>query len=276
MNTPTIIEPLNYEQIFERRKAAFIALWPAHDQQAWADTLALESEPVTKLLEESAYLELLLRARINDAALANLLIYACDTDLDRLADFYGLIRMHDETDEQFRARLILRIRASSTAGPAVYYRYHALASSTHVRDVYVSSPKPGLVRIAVIAQQGIASKNLLNKVSAYINRSDIRVLTDTVTVTAATVQGVDIHAEITLLPDAPEDTLRTLEAQLRGAVGSQLGLGRDLTRSWIISILHGAGVQKVNLISPTSDIVISQDEAAEINAVHLILIGRDY
>ena len=96
---PNVIESLDYETILERRKAAFIALWPVSEQQAWRDTLMLESEPVTKLLEESAYLELLLRTRINHAAASNLLAFAGDRDLDRLADFYGMARQGDEGDD---------------------------------------------------------------------------------------------------------------------------------------------------------------------------------
>ena len=89
---PNVIEELDYETILARRKAAFVALWPEEKRDYWRNTLDLESEPVTKVLEESAYLELLLRTRINHAARANLLAFATDRDLDRLADFYGLSR----------------------------------------------------------------------------------------------------------------------------------------------------------------------------------------
>ncbi|NUV25651.1 hypothetical protein MS6204_04603 [Escherichia coli] len=45
-------------------------------------TLELESEPATKLLQENAYRELLLRQRINEAAQAVMVAYAMGGDLD--------------------------------------------------------------------------------------------------------------------------------------------------------------------------------------------------
>ena len=65
-----------FEAILAERKAYFIGLYPADQQAAIAATLELESEPVTKLLQENAYRELILRSRINDAAVANMLAWA--------------------------------------------------------------------------------------------------------------------------------------------------------------------------------------------------------
>ena len=60
---PTIIEALDYETLLTTRRADLVARYPAA-----ADVITLESEPLNKLLEESAYRELILRQRINDAA----------------------------------------------------------------------------------------------------------------------------------------------------------------------------------------------------------------
>ncbi len=79
------IEELDFEAILSRRKKTFISLFPENQRADWANTLALESEPVTKLLEESAYMEMLLRARINNGVRASMLAYATGTDLDNIA-----------------------------------------------------------------------------------------------------------------------------------------------------------------------------------------------
>ena len=273
---PNVIESLDYETILTRRKAAFVARWPQDQQQAWRDTLALESSPVTKLLEENAYLELLLRARINDAAASNLLAFARDRDLDRLADFYGLERRAGESDEAFRVRIRERIRGASTAGPAAHYRWHALSADPAIRDAHVDSPRPGLVRISITSHSGTVNADLLARVRDHLNRNDIRVLTDTLDIRAATVKTIDIAATIWLLPDGNADLINTLPDTLRAAVGSQLGLGRDLTRSWLIRTLHAEGVQRLILTAPEQDVVIAADEAAAIGAVKLTLGGRDY
>ena len=273
---PNVIEELDYETILARRKAAFVALWPEEKRDYWRNTLDLESEPVTKVLEESAYLELLLRTRINHAARANLLAFATDRDLDRLADFYGLSRNPGESDEAFRARIRERVRGSSTAGPAAHYRWHALSASPAIRDAHVDSPRPGLVRVSITGHDGAVDDALLAHTRDYLNRTDIRVLTDTLEVRAATVKTIDIAATLWLLPDGNADLLNTLPDTLRRAVGSQLGLGRDLTRSWLIHTLHAAGVQRVVLTAPARDVVIAADETAAIGTVTLNLGGRDY
>lgn len=273
---PDVIESLDFETLFAKRKAHFIGLYPTDQQQDWRNVLELESEPVTKLLETATYLELLLRARINNAARANLLLYANDKDLDRLADFYGLLRLKNEKDDAFRQRIILRIQASSTAGPAVHYRYHALAASPDLSDVFIDSPRAGLVSIAVIGKDGTASQELVDTVAEYINRPDIRVLTDTVQVHAATIKNITVSATIYMLPDANADAIKDLSNNLKTAAARELGLGRDLTQSWIIHTLHGAGVQRVVLNSPARDVVVGNDQAVRINNVDLTLGGRDY
>lgn len=273
---PNVIEELDYETILARRKAAFVALWPEEKRDYWRNSLDLESEPVTKVLEESAYLELLLRTRINHAARANLLAFATDRDLDRLADFYGLSRNPGESDEAFRARIRERIRGASTAGPAAHYRWHALSADPAIRDAHVDSPRPGLVRISITSHSGTVDTDLLARTRDYLNRNDIRVLTDTLDIRAATVKTIDVAATIWLLPDGNADLINTLPDTLRAAVGSQLGLGRDLTRSWLIRTLHAEGVQRLILTTPAQDVVIAADEAAAIGAVKLTLGGRDY
>jgi phage-related baseplate assembly protein len=70
-----------------------VALYPADEQDAVRRTLALESEPVTKLLQESTYREILLRQRINEAAQAVMVAYAIGGDLDQLAANYNVKRL---------------------------------------------------------------------------------------------------------------------------------------------------------------------------------------
>ena len=50
------------------------------------------------MLETAAARETLLRARINDAAKANLVAFAGGGDLDHLAGFYDVVRLGGEAD----------------------------------------------------------------------------------------------------------------------------------------------------------------------------------
>lgn len=89
---PKVIEELDFETIFERKKANLIALVPAGIRPTIAATLKLESEPLTIDLQQQAYQEIILRQRINQAAAATLLAFAQGSDLDHLAAAKGIER----------------------------------------------------------------------------------------------------------------------------------------------------------------------------------------
>ena len=65
---PDVVETLDFETILAERKATLVSLYPEEQQEAVARTLALESEPLVKYLEENAYREVIWRQRVNDAA----------------------------------------------------------------------------------------------------------------------------------------------------------------------------------------------------------------
>ena len=90
---PDVVEVLDYETLLAERKATLISLYPAEQQAAIARTLALESEPIVKLLQENAYREIILRQRVNEAAQANMVAYASGGDLDQLGANNGVPRL---------------------------------------------------------------------------------------------------------------------------------------------------------------------------------------
>jgi len=90
---PDVVETLDYEILLAERKATLISLYPEEKQAAVARTLALESEPIVKLLQENAYREVILRQRINEAAKAVMVAYALDDDLDQLGANNGVERL---------------------------------------------------------------------------------------------------------------------------------------------------------------------------------------
>ncbi|UGA39236.1 hypothetical protein JOS77_06595 [Chromobacterium haemolyticum] len=90
---PAVIEPLDYETLLAQYKAKLLQLAPAELRDSLAASLQLESESLTLFLELAAYLDLLQRQRINEAAKASLLAYAAGTDLDNRAADYGVQRL---------------------------------------------------------------------------------------------------------------------------------------------------------------------------------------
>ena len=90
---PNVVEEISFEAILTERKERFVGLYPEEAQDAVRQTLALESEPIVKQLRESAYREMILRQRINEASRASLLAYATGEDLENRAADYGVERI---------------------------------------------------------------------------------------------------------------------------------------------------------------------------------------
>jgi phage-related baseplate assembly protein len=57
-----------------------------------------------------------------------------------------------------------------------------------------------------------------------------------------------------LLPNTPVQVYADAVDRFTKAMTSRIALGRDLTRSWIISQLHVSGVYEINVIEPAGDI----------------------
>jgi phage-related baseplate assembly protein len=268
--TPAVIESLSFETIFSELQAEFQSRYPDY-------SALLASDPAIKLLEVAAYREVLLRNRINEAAKASLLAFATGSDLDHLAAFYGVTRLMDESDEALRLRTRQRIIGFANAGGAAHYRYWALSASPEVADVEVDSPEPGRVRISVLAkgEEQTVSNAVLDAVRAVVLRDDIRVLTDTVEVVPAELMPVAVYARLWLYPDAPLETLAAIQAVFASTLAACAGLGWDLTRSWIVGQLQRAGVHKVELLSPTTDIRVAANQAVSLLSLNLDFAGRD-
>lgn len=157
--------------------------------------------------------------------------------LDLLGVAYGIVRNTGETDASYRARILAEVQQGGG--------------------------------------YGFASPELVEAVNAAIQADDVRVLTDSVTVEAATIKPVNVVAQVYLYPDAPSEVFTTLEARLRTAFGVQSGLGWDVTRTWLIAQLHPAGVQRVVLSAPAADVICAPSDAPALANVTLTLAGRD-
>lgn len=257
---PDIIETLSYEALFERRKARLISLFPADEQESIAQTLALESEPIVKLLQESAYEEMLLRQRINEAARANLIQYATGADLDQLAAFYELVRLPGEDDERFRLRLHLAIAALAGNGTAEHYRGRALGASLQVVDAAVLQPHPGAVNVAVWIADDADEAAVLALVVAALTAPDRKILGVEVSATAGRKRVVDVSARIRRTAAAPVDLAVRLATEFAAVFAAAAAFGGTIPRSWLVAKLHVEGVAAVELLAPAADIVLASDE----------------
>lgn len=291
---PKVVQELSYETLLAQRKAKFLSLQENDDmRQHWQARLQLESEPVVKLLEENAYLELLLRTHINESAKAVMLAYATGSDLDQLGALFGVTRLiiqaedlksnpptpaKYEDDERLRTRIQMSLEGLTTAGSRASYEFHALSTSAKVKDVDVTSPTAGTVKVAILSTegQGTADSDLINAVKEQLNAEHIRPLTDTVLVESAVILPYEIRATLTLYPSVLESVvMANVNQAITHYVNKQHLLGIDITLSGIYSALHQEGVQNVKLTQPLADLIVQPHQAAYCTQIQLNVGGRD-
>lgn len=293
---PAVVETLDYEAILGGLRADLLARYPAA-----AEVLDLESEPLLKLMEVAAYRELLIRARINDAARAVMLPWAVGADLDSLAARYDLARLPGEDDERLRTRVLIGYHALSAAGSAHSWRLRALSQSVDVRQVDVWADRPGRVKVCLLARVAVPASTLgadesavglalfgehpggqsvsmrwrvaragdaiVGQVEAALLAEDVRPLTVDVDVTAARVLPLAVSATL-VHPPGPDGALLASQAAARvRRLASATAFRVDVTRSALIAALMGEGIRDVRLHAPAADVEAGPGEVPVITAI---------
>ncbi|WP_308538753.1 baseplate assembly protein [uncultured Pantoea sp.] len=290
---PNVVETLDYETLLAERKATLISLYPADEQASVARVLALESDPLVKLLQENAYREVILRQRINEAAKAVMVAWANGSDLDQLGANNGVTRLVltpadtsatppveavVERDEDFRARIAAAFEGLSVAGPSGAYEFHARSADGRVADASAISPSPASVTITVLSREGngAAGSDLLAIVNVALNDEDVRPVADRVTVQSAQIVDYRVDATLYLYPGPEAEPIRAAaEAKLKAFVNTQARLGRDIRKSALYAALHVEGVQRVELAQPVADVVLDKTQAAFCTGYQITVGGSD-
>jgi phage-related baseplate assembly protein len=263
---PDVVEQIDYETILAERKAYFIGLHPADKQAEIAATLELESEPITKLLQENAYRETVWRQRANEVALAVLLPFARGNDLEQIGARYNVSRLVVipanpnavppvlavmEEDDSLRERIQMALEGLSTAGPRNAYIFHARSADGRVADATAVSPTPAAVTVTVQSAlgDGTADQALLDIVAAYLSDEDRRPVADRLTVQSAQPLLYQVNAVLHLNTVGPEAEVIRSTALARGQalVNQRRRLGMEVNRSALDAALHIEGVKRVEL-----------------------------
>lgn len=263
---PDVVEQIDYESILAERKAYAIGLWPVAKQAEIAATLELESEPLTKLLQENAYRETIWRQRVNEAALAVLLPFAKGNDLEQIGARFNVGRLVVvpanlnavppvaavmEEDDSLRERIQMAMEGMSTAGPRNAYIFHARGADGRVADATAISPSPSVVVVTIQSALGDGSvpPGLPAIVYDYLSDEDRRPVADRLTVQGATVLPYAVNAVLHLDTVGPEAEPIRAAALARGLalVNRRRRLGMEVNRSALDAALHIEGVRRVEL-----------------------------
>lgn len=280
LSAPDVVEPLDYESALAEMLVHLRDLNPAY-------SATVESDPLDAELEATAYRELLLRNRVNQAAKSVMLPHAVGSDLDNLGALFNVARLvvtpADDTlvppqdavmedDSSFRRRVQLKLEAISTAGSRESYIYHALTASANVRDAVALSPNPCEVDLVIMARGsgGHADLPTQTAVANAISADKVRPLGDRVTVRTANIVDYGITAKLYIAtgPDA-QMVRQSAIAALEKLLSISNPIGFDIRRSALFAALHQPGVVAVNLTEPAADIVVGNDQAASLTTLNI-------
>ncbi|ADU70713.1 baseplate J/gp47 family protein [Pantoea sp. At-9b] len=282
---PEVIEVPEFEALLTERKEALIALYPADEQAEIRRVLALESDPMVKILQENAYREILLRQRVNEAAQAVMVAYALSSDLDQLAAAYNVERLTVtpadteavppvdavmESDDAMRLRVPAAFEGLSVAGPTAAYEFHARSADGRVMDVSATSPAPAEVVITVLSREGEgnAAADLLTVVDTALNAESVRPVADRVTVQGAEIFDYRVEATLHLFDGvAAAPCLEAANAAMDTYLADQKKLGRSVRRESYGAVLRVAGVDWVEITEPAADIIMDRTQAGNCTSV---------
>lgn len=278
---PNFVDVIDFELILSERKEYLISLYPPNEQADIRKLLSRESEPVTKVLQENAYREMILRNQINDRALATQLAFAKKEDLDIWGANFDVERLVIseadnsvtppapavyETDEDFRYRIQKKLDALSTAGPESAYEFHTLSADSRVADVKCSSPAPAHALLTILqrdSENNASTEALNNIVLNYVSGEKKRPTGDRVQVQSAEIINYSIEA-VLVTKNVPETDAVLLAAQenINTYAKTPKRLGKGVYFSDIYSALKVSGVERVELKSPLTEIPINNFQAA--------------
>ncbi|MXO64849.1 baseplate assembly protein [Altericroceibacterium endophyticum] len=258
---PRVVEELDFETILAASIADLSERWPDFNA-------ALESDPTLKLLQVASWRELLLRARINDAARSVMLAYAGGSDLDHLGALLGVTRRQIqpasddtlallESDAELRARIQIAPETLPYAGiTAAGYRARSLAIDPAIKDVAALKRGQGRVDIILLGREGdgTLAPNIVSKVAASFREEDAVQLTDVVSVRAASITRYAVALRL-LIGRGPDPALVKAEAEaaIRAYAARRHAIGQVVYAQQLGAAASVGGVDHVEVAADDID-----------------------
>jgi len=288
---PQLIEEISADRLIQEIKAYVQARWDEvraeRPDLPALDTLGLETEPLTVLIEVFAYRETLLRALVNDKARAVLLAFAVGSDLDHIAALVGVERAvvapatNDtpvmETDNRLRRRIQLAPEAFSAAGPAGAYEFHALSIDPSILDAYAYSPREGEVHVIVVAEDvEPVSHDVMTRLIRTFKLVDVAPLTDSVTVRRARVVLFDLAVEASVTSGADTVAVRSsMENAIRAYLATRARIGAPVYMAGVIASAKTADIENIVITQPAGNVLCEPDQIAKLGTltVSVTVIG---
>ena len=272
---PHAIEELNFQTILNELLADFKLRNPSYTNTGLGDPVYTQSH-VSTVREEQ------IRERVNAAVRACMVSHAVGSDLDNLAANFGVFRLEVqtadpsadppkpqilETDDKLRERMILAWEQLAPGSPG-WYKNHVLKADQDVFDV-ITKPgtTPGTVEIWVqsYSNAGVPPDSVIDAVEDYMYANDQnnpnnnrRMLNDTISVHKVRPVIYNITADLTIAPGPLASDIETLvRQQVVKFCDESRRIGRSIPLSAIYAVLNQNYVESVNLIAPSTNVVLN-------------------
>lgn len=236
--------------------------------QKWQDLAgspASEGTPEKLMIEVIAYLAGLHNASVQQSAEGGLINYALGERLDEIGVLFGLSRRLNESDDDYRLRVIGAPSTYTTAGTKEQIETLVKQVDPIITDVSAQSLIPPNVGIRFITKDGLPSAPLLAKVLAALSDPKVKPAVVTFSVSAPIVVNYSIAATITPFSNADPDTIkeRCVIALNKYVKEVSALMGKDVVVNQLIAVLQGVtGVYKAVVTSPVADIITAPSEWA--------------
>jgi len=291
-----LIEEISFESILANQKAWVLARWEevrvVRPDLPPLDTLGLETEPMTIVLQAYAYRETLIRALINDKARAVLLAYASGSDLDHIGAFFGVQRTTIvpatldvaavmESDDRLRRRIQLAPEAFSTLGPRGAYIFFALTLDPSIMDAWAykpaAHPNDGTVNIVVTGEDAVdVADAVIARLVDRLYRDDTVPLTDAPNVMRAVRTDYVVDATLVFSRGPDPDAIKAAaEAAIRSYATKQCRIASSSYRAGLIGAAKIGSIDNVVLNSPPADVLCDDAHIPHLTDVILHTVITD-
>lgn len=288
---PLVYEKLDYEALLARKAAVFNSQHPLVfdqgqpvfvqadlvdsgtekfwkvplDASAGLYYLNLESDPATRHIEADTYHELLLRQRVNEAALSTLPSFAFGADLDHIGVRYFDTRRHliseatddapavYESDAAYLKRILLSPEGQAKGGSVGWYEYHALSADARVKGVLPLSPEPCHVHVTILSHEGSghASEELCAVVHDALSQHYFFPQGDRLTVSSAEIVEYELKVQVQMYPGPSSATVfEQIDAAVAGYRAESERIGHQADLDGWYSALRQPGVYHVEIVEP--------------------------
>lgn len=260
---PDVLEPVAYNTLLADARARFQSAWSkartANPSLPDYDLTLLESDPASVILQAIAYVRMLDRIRVNDAARAVLLPFAAGADLDALASRLGITRLAGESDDRFRLRYLAAFDRPSAGseGKYLFEAYTAWPALHHAAVIgRAIHGRRGEVDIAICGPNGRPPTDAeLALVRNAVTAPNVKPEATAVRVGAARRTLYAFEAKLTIArgPD-PEIVKREAEARIIAAAAERMLIGSEVPVEVLTGAAYGTSILRVDATLPTRDV----------------------